>query len=153
VVIVVNALNSAGAGPLASRALAHSFFFDVNGDGTLSAVDALMVINRLNEMSTVARASAARTALVSAADSAAVPSSVVHAAAADRAIAELTDDLEDASIIAVATQPPATGTTAASVAAPTASSARAAAPLTRIGFTARSKSAAAGSVSDLLGEL
>lgn len=48
--VVINLLNSLGAGDLASRSVPTTMLVDTNGDGTLSPVDALLVINHLNSL-------------------------------------------------------------------------------------------------------
>ena len=51
--VVINMLNTNGAGPLNGNvaAVSDGFMVDVNGDQSLSAIDALMIINFLNEVS------------------------------------------------------------------------------------------------------
>jgi len=50
--VVINELNSVGAGPLPSPPATPPPYYDVNGDGSLSPADALYVINWLNMGST-----------------------------------------------------------------------------------------------------
>lgn len=54
--LVINALNSTGGGPLTSGNLSDPGLVDVNGDGNVSPIDALMVINWLNSNSAMGEA-------------------------------------------------------------------------------------------------
>jgi len=56
--LVINALNSTGGGPLTSGNLSDPGLIDVNGDGNVSPIDALLVINWLNAISAMGEAEA-----------------------------------------------------------------------------------------------
>ncbi|MGV3605399.1 MAG: dockerin type I domain-containing protein [Planctomycetaceae bacterium] len=54
--LVINALNSTGGGPLVGGSLLDPGLIDVNGDGNVSPIDALMVINWLNSTNAMGEA-------------------------------------------------------------------------------------------------
>jgi Cadherin-like domain/Bacterial Ig domain/Dockerin type I domain len=80
--LIINCLNSIGAGPVSRAANYGRELLDVNGDGTVAAIDVLMVINALNARASGGQAQPAVAALenVSAIDAVEAAHDAVEAA-------------------------------------------------------------------------
>ncbi len=83
--IVINALNSQGPGPLGSPPVGAHDYLDVTGTGSLSAIDALEIINELNSQASAAASSAVASPAVAAPALAAPGVSVTVSAVAEPA--------------------------------------------------------------------